>query len=407
MKQGSNTISRIISIFLGMFLCVYIGYQAWRSFYNPVRTVNAVFAEVDDAVSIDGYIVRSENAFSSNYGSGVLEMNMYEGERTASGSAVAVVYDTEEAAEANRAILELDEQISRMTTLYGQSGETYDLNAINGNITEYSCRIADMVQDGMMYSVDSVIEELKLETMLREYIYRDKAELLTVIDGLRAERAKLGRQNTVKKRIYASQAGYFSHSVDGYEASLTPDMLLTSTPSDFTVLCNEYATPDADAVGKLITSNKWHFAAVVDDATAGRMKVGGSVTLKFQDKTLPDVSAEVIRISEPEEDKRLIVFECNTHISSFTKSRRVIASAVIKTYSGLKVPREALRVDESGQNGVYCLVESQVKFKPVKILFEKDSYYISKYDSSDTKSLLLYDEIIISAKNLEHKKVIK
>ena len=129
--------------------------------------------------------------------------------------------------------------------------------------------------------------------------------------------------------------------------------------------------------------------------------------LKFQDKTLPDVSAKVVRISEPEGENVLVLFECNTHISDFTKVRKVTASAVIKTYSGLKVPREALRVDDEGQNGVYCLVESQVKFKPVEILFEKDSYYIAEYDSNDTKSLLLYDEIVISAKNLEHKKVIK
>ena len=154
-------------------------------------------------------------------------------------------------------------------------------------------------------------------------------------------------------------------------------------------------------------NNKWYFAAVIDDETSQRMKVGNSMALKFQDKTLPDVTARVERISEPEDGNVLVVFQCNTHISDFTKARRATVSAVIRTYSGLKVPREALRVDDSGRNGVYCLVESQVKFKPIEILFEKDSYYISEYDSSDTKSLLLYDDIIVSAKNLEHRKVIK
>jgi NAD(P)-dependent dehydrogenase (short-subunit alcohol dehydrogenase family) len=83
------------------------------------------------------------------------------------------------------------------------------------------------------------------------------------------------------------------------------------------------------------------------------------------------------------------------------------AQAVVRTYEGLKVPREALRVDENGQNGVYCLIDSQVKFKPIEIIFEKDSYYVAKYDSSDIKSLLLYDEIVVSAKNLENKKIVK
>ena len=71
------------------------------------------------------------------------------------------------------------------------------------------------------------------------------------------------------------------------------------------------------------------------------------------------------------------------------------------------MPREALRVDENGDRGVYCLIESQVKFKKVEPIFEKDSYYIVYYDSADTKSLLLYDEIVINAKDLENRKVVK
>jgi len=131
------------------------------------------------------------------------------------------------------------------------------------------------------------------------------------------------------------------------------------------------------------------------------------MTLKFQDKALPDVEGELVRITDKENGKVLVVFECNTHIGDFTKVRNTTALAVVKTYVGLKVPREALRVDEEGNNGVYCLIDSQVKFKKIQIIFEKDSYYIAAYDSSDTKSLLLYDEIVVSAKNLENKKIIK
>ncbi len=406
MKQGSAT-SRVVSIVLGMFLCAYIGYQAWRSLYNPVRTVSAVFAEVDDSVQLDGYIVRNEKNIAGSYDSGVLEMNMYEGERAASGSAVAVVYADEASALKSRNISELDEQIDRITTLYSQSGETYDLNAINNSISEYTCRINDMIQDGMLHNIDDRVEELKLETMLREYIYRDKSELIAVIDELKAEREKLGRASSVKKRIYAPRAGYFSHSTDGFESVLNTDLLENATPKEFLNICESHAIPDNGAVGKLVESNKWYFASVIEEDAAKRLKVGKSMVLKFQEKSLPDVTAEVWRISEPEDGKRLVVFECDTHISDFTKVRKATVQAVIKTYSGLKVPREALRVDDEGQNGVYCLIESQVKFKPIEILFEKDSYYISKYDSGDTKSLLLYDEIIISAKNLEHRKVIK
>ena len=406
MKKES-AIPRIITVVMTVLLCSYIGYQAYRALYNPVRTVSAVHAEVDDAIQLEGYVVRDESVMVRNYGSGVLEMNMYEGERVANGSAVAVVYADAASADKSHQAAQLDEQIAEMSTLYSQSGETYDIEAANDIISEYAISIVRMRQEGVPESTAAMVEELKMQTLLREYIYRDKSELLGVIDGLRAERDKLGAGAAIKKRLYASSAGYFSQYVDGYEAALGSELVLNASPGEFSAACDKYATPDSNAIGKLISSNIWYFAAIVDEESAERLKDGSTMTLKFQDKALPDVEGELVRITDKENGKVLVVFECNTHIGDFTKVRNTTALAVVKTYVGLKVPREALRVDEEGNNGVYCLIDSQVKFKKIQIIFEKDSYYIAAYDSSDTKSLLLYDEIVVSAKNLENKKIIK
>lgn len=406
MKQES-VVSRIVTLVLGLFLLAYIGYQAYRALYNPVRTVSAVYTEVDDSVQIDGYVVRDESVMTRNFSSGVLEMNMYEGERVASGSAVAVVYADEASAQKSYEAAEINEQINRLTTLYSQSGESYDIDAANDRISEWAIALVKMQQESVSGTTDAIVEELKMQTLLREYIYRDKVELLSVIDELRAEKSKLGAAASIIKRVYAPRAGYFSQNTDGYESVLSSKLVLNSTPSEFSETCGKYATPDGNAIGKLISSNKWYFAAVIDEKSASRLDEGDVMTLKFNDKSLPEVEGEIVRLTEPENEKVLVAFLCNTHISSFTKVRKITAQAIVKTYSGLKVPREALRVSEDGQNGVYCLIDSQVKFKPIEIIFEKDSYYVSKYDSSDTKSLLLYDEIVVSAKNLENKKIVK
>ena len=406
MKRES-VIPGIITVVLTVLLCAYIGYQAYRAFYNPVRTVSAVYTEVDDAVQLEGCIVRDESLIVKNFGSGVLEMNMYEGEKVASGSAVAVIYADENSARKSHEAAELTEQIDRITALYSRSGEVYDIDAANDRIYEYAVSLVRMQQEPFSDNTDAMVEELKQQTLLREYIYRDKSELVSVIDGLKNEKTKLGKAASVKSRIYAPRAGYFSHNSDGFESTLKPELVLNGSLSEFEQARAKYATPDANAVGKLISSNIWYFAAVVDAKSAERFKLGNDMVLKFQDKSLPQVEGEVVRLTEPQNGKVLAVFECNTHISDFTKVREATVQAVIKTYSGLKVPREALRVDEDGRNGVYCLIDSQVKFKPIEIIFEKDSYYVAKYDSSDTKSLLLYDEIVVSAKNLTNRKIVK
>ena len=405
--KRENSISKAITVVLGLALIGYIGYQVYRTFYKPVRTVSAVYAEVDDVIEIDGVVVRDEFIFSRNYGSGVLEVKMYEGERVGNGNTVAVVYANEAAAEKSRKADELTLQIERMMALYSQSAENYDIDVANDRISDAAITLLTLREEGVSGRVGTSVEELRLRVLEREYIYRDKAELLNVIDALRAEREKLGAGGGIVKRIYSPSAGYFSQHTDGYESSLTVDLALNGSMQEIVEKTGNYAEGDSGAVGKLVKTNKWYLVSVIPEESAKRLSLGKYMTLKFADKSLPTVEAKLVRITEPEDGKVLTVFCCDTHIADFAKVRKVSADAVVKTYSGLKVPREALRVNEDGQNGVYCLIDSQVKFKPVDIIFEKDSYYISRYDSSDTSSLLLYDEIVISAKNLENKKIVK
>ncbi|MBQ5778192.1 MAG: hypothetical protein IIV97_05185 [Oscillospiraceae bacterium] len=406
MKQ-ENIISKIITVVLALLLFAYIGFQAYRAFYNPVRTVSAVYTQVDDVIDIDGIVIRDESVLRRGTSSGVLEMNVYEGERTGNGGTVAVIYADENSAQKSREAEELSEQISRMNALYSKSGENYDISAANDKISDQAVKLLTLWQDGVSNTTEETVEALKLQVLEREYIYRDKAELLEVIEDLRKERDKLRSGTSVKKRIYSPAAGYFSQYTDGYEKALTVDLAMSASVSEFEKSAKSFAEGAGDAVGKLISTNKWYLASVIDEKEASRLSPGAIMSLKFSDKALPSVNAEIVRLTEPENGKVLAVFCCNTHISNFTKVRKISADAVVKTYSGLKVPREALRVSEDGQNGVYCLIDSQVKFKPVDIIFEKDSYYISAYDSADTKSLLLYDEIVVSAKNLENRKIVK
>ncbi len=405
MKRG-NTTARITTIVLGLFLVAYIGYQAYQAFYNPVRTVSAVYTEVDDTISMNGCVVRDENIFSAAY-SGVLDVSLYEGERASNGSLIATVYkDAASAANSHKAA-ELDEQINQLTTLYSQSGENYDIDAANDDIFDCAKALVEMQQNSIFESIEAYSDDIQMQTMLREYIYSDKSKLLSVIDGLKKEKEALGAGKGIVKRIYSPYAGFFSQHTDGYENSLDSKFILSATPDEFSDVCNGDAVAETGGIGKLIKSNIWYYAAVIDESEAKRLKEGSDMKLKFADKELPEVVAELVRLSEAKNGKVLVVFECNSHIGYFTKTRKINAQAIVTTYSGLKVPREALRVDENGRNGVYCLIDSQVKYKPVNIIFEKDSYYISKYDTSDTKSLLLYDEIVVSAKNLKNRKVIK
>ena len=77
-------------------------------------------------------------------------------------------------------------------------------------------------------------------------------------------------------------------------------------------------------------------------------------------------------------------------------SRLVSVTAIKSTYSGLKVPLEAIRVKD-GNPGVYVRTENTVKYRNIDVLYKNDEIAIVRVDNTKAGSLLLYDEIIVDA----------
>ena len=79
-------------------------------------------------------------------------------------------------------------------------------------------------------------------------------------------------------------------------------------------------------------------------------------------------------------------------------------TVVSREYSGLKVPKKALRVVD-GQKGVYIVKGMQAKFVPVEILYSTDNMMICNKLDADGQ-LRLYDQVIVKGRNLYDGKII-
>jgi len=69
---------------------------------------------------------------------------------------------------------------------------------------------------------------------------------------------------------------------------------------------------------------------------------------------------------------------------------------IFRTYEGLRVPKEALRVGESGQVGVYVLEGVNAVFKAVDILYDEGDTYVVRLDKSSTGNLWPGDEVLLT-----------
>ena len=115
------------------------------------------------------------------------------------------------------------------------------------------------------------------------------------------------------------------------------------------------------------------------------------------------------------------------HLDELTLLRQQSAEVIRQTTTGIRVPKEALRVrertvtDEDGnesvvsETGVYCMVGMKARFKPVDVLYSGDDFALvrSTLDTAEEVSKTLEqirlragDEVIITAYDLYDGKVI-
>ena len=162
---------------------------------------------------------------------------------------------------------------------------------------------------------------------------------------------------------------------------------------------------DANAIGRLITSATWYYACVVPANELSGVEEGDRATLTFARDYYQPVSMRVARLSGNEAGSRLLILSSDRALQNVTLLRQQSAEIVFASYSGLRVPKSAVRVENS-QTGVYILEGTLAKWKPITILHDTGESYVAALDTSSTDNLWPGDELIINAKNLYDGKVV-
>ena len=90
--------------------------------------------------------------------------------------------------------------------------------------------------------------------------------------------------------------------------------------------------------------------------------------------------------------------------SELAAMRKGTMTVIKQEYSGLRVPKKALRVVDS-QKGVYVVNGMQIKFIPVEITYTADTFILCK-KSDENGALKLYDQVVVKGKNLYDGKII-
>ena len=417
---------KILMAAVTLGLLAYFGLQGYLYFSDPLTTTLAYTYQVEESVSLSGYVVRQEQVLEDD-GGGLLRLRREEGERVSRGGAVASVYADQSSLDRQAEISTLEsrvEQLQYAQDAAGSSEVSMKLDAqILQNILEYrQCLTADRMAKAETYG-----SQLRALVLKRDYTYSENEDLSGQIEALQAQIKELKTQAAGSVRtVTAPVSGLYSAVVDGYETVLTPESLSDMTPSQLSAVRADSTV--SSGVGKLILGDSWYYAASMSAADAEELqeasdalkKAGKSLTLRFAKSVERDLPVTVSRIGPEENGRCVVVFEGKTYLSRLTLLRQQSAQVVWDSTEVIRVPKEALRmekvtVNSEGQRvteeatGVYCVVGMEARFKPVEVVYNGSSFLLVRSAApEDRENLRLRpgDEVIITANGLYDGKVV-
>ncbi len=400
---------------LSVLLIFYILYHLFAGMDKDIETTPAVIATKANSIVLEAYVLRDETVLLASQEGGVNYL-FDDGEKVSSGAVVANIYSGVGAEEVADRILAIDKRVDVLENSGVSKNTTKsDSILIDSKINELFYLLRDKIEDGdfeyALYRKDELLTFLNKRQVLTQNIsgYDDQ------ITALKDERDALtGQLINLEENITVSRSGYFYSDVDGYEGIFDVSGIDSMTIESYDRIVNSEPKDLSGTltVGKIVNSTEWYIMSEISKEQLKSFTEGNSYSILFPYNSDVSVAMNVHRIiRENGSDRVILIFKTNFMPENFNYLRKQNIQIVEESYTGYKVPANAVRVVE-GVEGVYILSGNTVVFKEISVLAEQDGFFIVKEqptyldDEFYYKKLGLYDMIITAGKNLYDGKII-
>ncbi len=402
---------RAASLIIAFAALIYLGYHFIRSFSTELETEYALLITESDVISLDGYVLRDEEIIYSTK-TGSRGYTYSDGTKVKVGSAVVNIYDGSDADEDQ--LVELDKQLDILAASSITEGiSSSDTGALDSRILSAYMSIRQNAESGNYSTLAKRRDELLTLINKRRVITGEVESYDTLIEDLTAERdAITARHGSLAESVTTAKSGYFYSELDGYEGIFGTQSVETMDFEQFDAMLscepNKYSD---NAVGKLCPEFDWYIVSECTRDSLRYFEKGRSYTVAFPYNNDVSIRMELVNVySEIGNDRVLLVFRSGTIPEDFSFRRMQPIEVVQSSHTGYKVPISAARLVD-GEQGVYILKSNTVLFRKIDILLELDGYYIVaeqdiENDPEYKTKLALYDQIIVSGKNLYDGKMI-
>lgn len=383
-------------LIFGCILAIVIS-QIYLLFSRESETEDAVEFTARSSISFTGVIVRNESlVYSQNASDGIINYLVEDGSRLSKQSNIATIYKSYDQIYYRYMIERLENELdvlesaqNRGTTEYvqpefisSQISEMYKSvlsEIVSGDLTALDEDRRELLKLMCIYNVSSNVEDDYSERI---------AELNAELDGY--QRALV---NPIAN-ISATDSGYFTSVVDGYESDISIDEIDSITTDKIREIISypiKENVISSDVIGKVFSDYTWKLIGIIN--TDDRFFVNQSFDLMFSslEKTYKGYVESITPTGNGNE--AIIIVSCDEMDADIAGSRVLDAELLFGEYTGIKAPRSAVRF-VNDQRGVYILEGEKMVFKKLDVIYEGNDFVLSR-QGLDSDYLELYDRVLL------------
>ena len=406
----------ILCLGVAAYLAIYI----IRGWGGELATTRAYTYSIDVGQEAQGILVRTEIPLAG--GNGYVDQILPEGAKAAAGDPVALLYDDPSALTTRQSIRALEAEIEQLQYALGDRTQSADAARLDAQVISSIVSLRSLAAGGDLTGLDDCALSLRSMVFKRDYAYGDTGAVDQLAQLIADKQGQLAQHyhslNQVSTTVYAPASGVYSAGTDGWEGVATPGILDNITADGLDELLHQQHSPALGTVGKLITDSTWYYAALLDGTGTG-LQSGRRYTLSFSGDYFGQLSMTLERVVL-DGDRTLAVFSCRSHLADTTLLRLQTVDVVTQRIEGIRVPRQALRVEtveetaEDGsirhvnRYGVFTVVGAQAEWHEVEVLYTDESYYLVRPARPDDASRLRAgDEVIFNSSGIYDGKVVR
>ncbi len=390
--QKTDTLIKVISVIVFIAIVFYIGFYLYDSNADPLVTAAAMEYTIKDSANTEGSAIRTEELLGD--GTTRVSVTAEECEKLSAGSTYALKFDSREAMEAADRANELDLRIQWLEALALEGDDAADIMAKD------SVRaLAYAVDGGELTDLSKLIDDVNVKIFQSSDYTEDN--IRTELEAAETELNALEQDYEVE-RLTVDKAGIYSQYIDGFEA-ISPDSIMGLSPSELTQLFIAPNSYDSRILGKLVTDIRWRYASIMESEDAMKLETGKSYNLEFSKTFNGSITMKVESIGASASGRCVVVFVSDRNLNETIATRDLSAEVIFTETTGIRIPKDALRIDDEGVQYVYVISGVQAQRVDIEVLTEYDEYYLVE----STGNLRDGMEIIVEATELYSGKVVR